>query len=256
VTLRTRAGRTVRVLLLSRDQAENLWTARIAGADRLVLSPQQVFFGGDAIHLRAQGTPSFSLGVFPALGSAPRGSAALRSGGMDGMFARYTATLPPRPVRIGVTKTADAGLVPPVRLYNAVTWRKIEIALAPSDSAFERAARWRIDLPPDALAGKDDLFLDVRYAGDVARLYAGGELLDDNFFNGTTWTVGLRRYAAQLARGPLELRVLPLRSDAPVFIPAAYRPRSFPPSGQVAEVQSIDAVPEYELVVTPRPERR
>jgi hypothetical protein len=256
VTLRTRAGRVVRVLLLSRDQAENLWTARVAGANRLVLSPQQVFFDGDAIHLRAQGTPSFSLGVLPAFASPPLGSAVLRIGGRDGIFTRYTASLPPHPVRVRVTKTADAGLVPPVRLFNAVTWRKVEIALAPSDSAFERTAVWRIDVPPDALAGKDEVFLDVRYTGDVARLYAGGELLDDNFFNGTTWTVGLRRYAAQLARGPLELRVLPLRSDAPVFIPAAFRPRAFPASGQLAEVQSIDAVPEYELVVTPRPERR
>jgi hypothetical protein len=130
---------------------------------------------------------------------------------------------------------------------NAVTWRKEEIALAPSDSAFDQAAVWRIDVKPPTLAGLSDVFLDIHYFGDVARLYSGGELLDDDFFKGTSWRVGLRRLAPALARGPLELRVLPLRSDAPIFLQGA-RPH-FPATGQVAEVSEIRVIPEYELVI-------
>jgi hypothetical protein len=257
VTIYKRAGGTVRILLLDAYAARNVWVARVAGRERLMISRQDVFVSGDTIHLRSRDpTPTFSLRVFPGFSHTPRAGIHPLGVAREELFTDYLAEAPPRPVRVTVRKTADAAPVPPVPTYNAVTWRKVEIALAPSDSAWDHAARWRIDLPRNALAHKADLFLDIHYTGDVARLYAGDELLDDNFFNGTTWRVGLRRYADRLRRGPLELRVLPLRSDAPVFIPAAYRPRTFPPSGQVAEVRSVDAVPEYELLIIPRPERR
>jgi hypothetical protein len=255
ITFGGTTGRRVRIVLLSEAEAENAWRGHVAGADRLVLSPQDVFFGGDSIHLLSRGEPSFSLAVFPAI--AMRGSAPLRRTGANGIFTRYSATLPAHPAAITVRKERDATPIPPVKTFNAVTWRTVEIALAPSDTAFdEAAARWRIDVAPGAMDGLRDVFLDIRYQGDVARLYAGGELLDDNFFNGTPWRVGLRRWAGAIRGGPLELRVLPLRSDAPVFIPAGYRPASAAAGGQVAEVQSVTAIPEYELTVTAGNPRR
>jgi beta-galactosidase len=83
--------------------------------------------------------------------------------------------------------------------------------------------------------------------GDVARLTSAGDLLDDDFFKGTSWRVGLRRMAPALARGPLELRVLPLRSDAPIFLQGAKQ--RFPANGQLATVAEIRAIPEYELLI-------
>ena len=41
--------------------------------------------------------------------------------------------------------------------------------------------------------------------------------------------------------------MLPLRSDAPIFLQGA-KPR-FPATGQVAEVSEIRVIPEYELVI-------
>jgi hypothetical protein len=169
---------------------------------------------------------------------------------------RYSAPRPARPATVAVTQVREAGAAPPVTLYNAVTWRTVEIALVPSDSAWEQAGRWRIDVPPDALEGLSDLFLEIRYTGDQARLYAGDELLTDNFFNGLPWRIGLKRYADVLRRGPLELRILPLRADAPVFIPASLRPTDFGAGGQRAEVQAVEAIPEYELIVPVPPGRR
>jgi hypothetical protein len=253
VTLHPRTGPAVRVVLLSQEQAENLWRGDVGGRERLVLSSQAVFFDSGSVHLRAIGSPEFSFAVFPAFGAAPRGNAPLRRLGADGLFTRYAATLAPRPVSIAVEQVRAAAPVPPVKKFNAVTWRKVEIALAPSDSAFEQAAEWRIRIPAGALERVNDVFLDVRYVGDVARLYSGDDganLLDDNFFNGTSWRIGLKRYADAIRRGPLELRILPLRSDAPIYLEPSYRPADFPAGGQLAALRSVRAVPEYELVLT------
>jgi hypothetical protein len=246
ISVRTSSGARVRVVLLSATDAQNLWRVRFAGADRIVLSSQEVYADGARLHLRAKGQPNFSLAIFPALASPPQAGVALRHTGADGIFARYSATLPARHVTVTTEKLRDADEIGPIRKFNAVTWRKVEIALAPSDSAFDSTARYRISVPSDALAGVGDVFLEIRYVGDVARLYAGDELLNDNFYNGTPWRISLDRYRDAIRRGPLELRILPLRGDAPIYIPASHRPDI---QGQRAELLGVTAIPAYDLVV-------
>ncbi|HEY0304173.1 MAG TPA: beta-galactosidase [Longimicrobiales bacterium] len=154
---------------------------------------------------------------------------------------------PPRVGRefaVRVEKTRDADAIGPVPMFNAVTWRKVEIALAPSDSAFAAAARYRISLPDLVVDDSSDVILTINYVGDVARLYAGDVLLNDNFYNGMPWRVSARRYADVIRRGPLELRILPLRGDAPV-----YMGRKLNLQGQRAELVSITATTVYEELV-------
>lgn len=247
VTIDAADGTRARIVLLTRVQAENLWSARVGTTDLLLLSAQDVFFDANTIHLRATGTPAFSLSTYPALSSRASGATPLRRAGPDGLFTRYTAVLPAYRVPLDVRKVRDAALIPPVTKFNAVTWRREEIALAPSDSAFDQAAVWRIGVKPVPPAHVSNVFLDIRYLGDVARLTSGDALLDDDFYMGSSWRIGLRRMAPALARGPLELRVLPLRSDAPIFLQG---PKArFPASGQLAEVLGVRAITEYELLI-------
>ena len=249
VTVHSKSGQRARIVLLNRARAETAWRGSLAGAERLVLSPQDVFFDGDEMHLRAKGRPAFSVAVFPAMRLAAVGRATLVPTAVDGIFTRYAARLPVRTPMVRVTKARAAALAPPVTTFNAVSWRKVEIALVPSDSAFDLAGRWNISVAPGALRDLSDLFLEIRYAGDIGRLYSGDELLDDDFFDGTPWRVGLKRFAPEIARGALQLRVLPLRRDAPVYIQPEFAP-SFQADGQVATVLGVRAIPEYELVVT------
>ena len=254
LTVRSKAGERARIVLLSRAQAERAWRGTLAGAERLVISPQDVFINGDDIHLRTKEAPYFSLGVFPAVGLTSVGPHPVVAVGNDGIFRRYTATLPVKAPAVTVRKVRDAAPAPPVKTFNAVSWRKVEIALAPSDSAFDQAGVWSIGVQPAALEGLSNLFLEIRYAGDVGRLYAGRDLLDDDFYKGTPWRVGVGRFAAEIARGQLELRVLPLRRDAPVYIQAGLKP-VFGADNQAADLLGARAIPEYELVVRARPAR-
>ena len=247
VTINAADGTRARIVLLTREQTDNLWSARIGNLDMLVLSPQEVFFDGPRIHLMAKETPAFSLATFPALPAVTAGATTVRRGRQDGIFTQYSATLPARTVAVDVRKVRDAALIPPVKKFNAVTWRKEAIALAPSESAFDQAALWSIGVKPEALTGLSNIFLDIQYVGDVGRLSSGNELLDDDFYKGTSWRVGLKRMAPALARGPLELRVLPLRSDAPIFLQGDKL--HFPANGQLATVTRIRAIPEYEILI-------
>jgi hypothetical protein len=87
------------------------------------------------------------------------------------------------------------------------------VATEPTDADFAQAAVWRIKLPAD-FASAGDALLRIRYVGDVARVYLGGKLITDDFYNGLPLEIGLRRHAAELKTGELTIAILPLRRDA------------------------------------------
>ena len=107
-------------------------------------------------------------------------------------FTKLREATVPRPITIGVNKVAEE----------------------PSDADFEQAAVYTITLPD---VDRDGLLMDIDYRGDVARLYADGKLIDDNFYYGRTFQYALWRLPQDCHQ--LELRILPLQKDMPVYFP-------------------------------------
>ena len=140
--------------------------------------------------------------------------------------------------------------LPCTRIREASALRTItigakKVAEAPTDADFEAAAAYRIDLPADSAARH--ALLRLRYRGDVARLYAitgEGEtekahFIDDNFYNGLPFLYGLWRLPADCRR--LELRILPLQPQMPVYFP---READTTPGEAVTSVSLLKEAPE------------
>ena len=125
-----------------------------------------------------------------------------------------------------INKVKDAG---PLR---TITIGVNKVAEEPVDEDFEQAAVYTIDLPEIDRMG---LLLNIDYRGDVARLYADGKLIDDNFYNGRPFQYALWRLPQDLRQ--LELRILPLQKDMPVYFP---READTTPGEQVNQVMIIN----------------
>ncbi len=119
--------------------------------------------------------------------------------------------------------------------------------MAPTDATFQAsAATWDLSVSWPRRTEISDLFLTVDYQGDVARLLTDGHLLIDDFYNGKRWQVGLRRYQVDGTVPPLTLQILPLRSDAPIFLEPAVR-AGLPHTSQVDQLKAVGVVPQYQL---------
>ena len=92
-----------------------------------------------------------------------------------------------------------------------------KVAAMPTNEDFENAAVWTLNISP-SLSGRDSRegvsFLKISYAGDCARVYADGKLVMDNFWNGKPMLVRM----SDLAGKKVELRILPLSKDAPIYL--------------------------------------
>lgn len=232
-------GGNVRVLILREKAAEESWVLPAGKPQYLLLTTDQVFAEGGEVTLRATGTPYFKFALFPAASHGPKADIPLTPCRAARPFACFEAHATPRILKVKVTPLRAAGLVPPVRVGGPD-----HAALVPYPEVFGSSAAWTITLPKRPLDGLSDAYLTIRYQGDVARLFAGPQLLDDQFFYGPPWRIGLKRFAEE-DKGPLTLTVLPLRRDAPVYIEGL---KTLPfTSSQIASLQSVTIEPEYQL---------
>ena len=112
-----------------------------------------------------------------------------------------------------------------------------------------QAAQWQVKLSlpakPQSLA---DVFLRFRYTGDIAQLRSGSFIMDDNFFNGETWTVGMRKVSELPAQSTFTLSILPLNLESAILLEPNVR-QNLADKGQVVKLTSLVAVPQYRLQI-------
>jgi hypothetical protein len=132
-------------------------------------------------------------------------------------------------------------------IRNAGTARQIPlsrgkpaIALAPGEADYTNAAVWRIAIPAK-LDMSSNPVLRIRYTGDVARLTLNGRMIEDNFYSGREFDLGLRRYASEISRVEMRLEILPLQKGAPIYLEPSAKP-DFEGHDSLATLRSVEIV--------------
>ena len=232
----------IRIMVLDQASARRLWKADFAGQPHLVITPDELVDQGRTLAFTSLDEPEFQFAAFPSLPAATRGNLALKRTADQGLFARYSALAQTRAPKATITMSRRPGEAPPIPIGGTANR-----AIQPYPESFGRAAgAWRIAIAPGALDGLDDAFLDIDWVGDIGRLFASETLIDDRFYDGRHWRVGLKRQRASIG-GPLTLAVMPLRADAPIYLDERVKR---PATGQAAEARSVTIQPQYRLTLT------
>ncbi|MGB8030376.1 MAG: beta-galactosidase [Terracidiphilus sp.] len=245
-------GNPVRLVVLTSREAEDAWKVHISGSDHLLITEQDFLADPDAqpahIWLRSRATRQFAFTITPPSAAPLETTAPLTSTPAPGQAEAFTAEAPAWSAALECRQIRATGLAPPVKLGPSLPWRPHGVAQAPAAGELPLAAEWEITVPAGALNGLSELFLEVNYQGDVARLSTEHQLLDDNFYNGKPWMIGLKRFLAPDRPSTFDLSILPLRKDAPVYFELS-QPPQFNSDGQIGKLDDILLVPEYQLVI-------
>jgi hypothetical protein len=226
-------GKRVRLLVLTPEQARTLSVGVIAGKRSLVLSDAQVWFDEGALQLRSKGDPAFSFAVYPALDKAPGGAAwRVRK---DGRFQRFDANVAPVRAEAVATLLRPAGNVAAVPVGG-----RANTAMRPYPEQFRTAAAWTVQATAPAAPQVEQYLLQPDMVGDVARLFDGTRMVDDWFYSGYGWEYPV----AAGATHALTLQVLPLRADAPIYIPKEAWP-DFGGKQQAGALRGVKLAPVY-----------
>ena len=234
--IQTASGREIHIVLLSEADSLRLWKGRFAGAERILLTPAGATFEHSRVNLESEHPDDLKGEVFPPLKNT--------ASHPDGIFAPLT--LPPvRPALYSarLTPIQPAGPAREIPLSPG----KAHLPLAPDNRDFTNAALWKIQLPA-TLDWQLNPVLRIHYVGDVGRLTLNGRLLDDNFYCGREFDLGLKRYAPEILGGGLQFQALPLRRNSPVFIEDRARP-DFDGADSLVRFQYLEIVNHYRVVL-------
>ncbi|WP_158942812.1 beta-galactosidase [Granulicella sp. S190] len=252
LSLENSEHKAVRILVLTKEHAENAWRVRLGGSEHLLFTTRQFFADDNTITLRSDADPAFRMSLFPALTTTPSGSNSLALKQLPGGFTELSSHLPSVQPALNVTLLRQPGDAPPVKIGPALSWRPQGVAQAPEEEAFDKAGLWKITLGNSLPRGLSNVFLLVDYTGDIGRLSNGTHLLDDNFFNGDPWDIGMRRSLEHKQTEDLRLQILPLRADSPIFLEDRIR-KTLPATGQTVQLRSVRAIPQYQLTLRSTP---
>lgn len=247
-------GRMLRIVVLTAREAEDAWKVRIGGEDHLLITSQDFFADHSAkperIWLRSRTTPDFAFTVTPPVRTKLEGSLPLTQADSNNNAVNYAAEPEAHDVKAVFRQVRPAGVAPALKMGPARSGAPRGVAEAPPATDMPAAAKWSIAIPRDSLRDLSNLYLQIRYHGDVARFYSGQRLLTDNFFNGRPWTIGLRRFLDSKGGGNFILSILPLRKDAPVYLELRH-PLDYSDRGQAISLDGLKLIPEYQLIISP-----
>ncbi len=207
------------LVLLSAAQADQAQRIELAGEMRLLISDAVVYpqAGGlvfevrEGCNARARVYPGHGLGSPDAEGWVEVSSA-----------CEVTSNTS---VDVGCVILQDCQTPPPVRMGPFVAWRNGSVPLAPADAAYDVASQWELELPTDGPGTALRVALELDYRGDCARLLADGRLVDDHFWDGEVWHIGLDRFATDGKWPHFVLQVIAADPALPVYLEPQARER-------------------------------
>ncbi|MEL7976310.1 beta-galactosidase [Isoptericola sp. F-RaC21] len=244
-----RASGGVDVLVLDEATANRLYRLDVFGRERLVLSDVPVFSLDGALVAHTE-HPRATVSLLPApaaLRASTDGADVAPTAGEGALWTSWTLSVPGAGARRVAADLHPTASAPP----EPTTGGPMGRLSAPTD--FSGAARVRLDVPADALAGVDRALLRVSWTGDVGRALVGEHVVSDHFWHGRDWDVDLTPHRDAVARDGLTLELLPWRRDTGVWVDPSVRDI---PDG--ITVAAVDVVRVARVVLTaedPAPER-
>lgn len=168
------------LVTITREEAKNAWKTKL-DQEYLVISPQLVLQTEEGIELIGTGQPRMK--VYPELKIVPE----------------------------GFVKKANEGVFAVYEKVQEITLPELKIQCL-EETANQKV--YEIDIThQDEMA--NDLWLKLHYVGDGAKLYINGDYVDDHFYTGEPWVIGMKRYGFA---SKLRLEITPLEEGAPVFL--------------------------------------
>jgi beta-galactosidase len=205
-------GSELQLCMLTAKQSECIWEADYAGQRRLFLSDIPVLVSGVELKLMFDQRSTVQLQVFPALEAGLSGEGIVRDAAANSLFDCYQITNPAVSIALEVQPITD---------------RKVRVTL--DDTVWDSV---------------DDVLLQIDYEGNVGFAFADGELFHDNFYNGTTWEIGLARFRERLAGREMILQVTPLHKGKVVIsADAAFALQKTFTGESIAKINAVKAIP-------------
>jgi hypothetical protein len=216
-TVENEDGQPVTFAVFPKSMALKAWLVDTKKGKTLLFSDSVILSSPDGIDAYNIGSNAFSFAAYPSLPEAPKHK------------------------NVAVTSTSAAH--PSMSAYSLTS---VDAEPFVHSKVVDRKTVTVSSDGPTLPEGIDDVFLDIDYTGDVGLAFINGELVDDHFYFGQPWRIGLKRFLPRVSEGGMYLSFRPIYKDAPYLadLPASAVP-DFSKDREILRINQVKVLPEY-----------
>lgn len=214
IRLRSIAGKEILITTLTREQALNACKVIVGVQERLLITSADVLQEGADVRLQSTDA-AMQVITFPA-----------------------TSISSERLLKCKKKK-----------YYSEAIFTEKAVSVTPKVyAASER--RFQINLSKDSFKEVSDLILSIDYIGDTGAAFANGSMIADNFYNGSPWQIGLKRYAELVQSEGIYFYLQPLSGNATYLQDLPENIHLDFSKGDICRLNDIRVIPEYFVTFT------
>lgn len=202
---------------MTREEVLNFWKLNLWGQERIVISDSVLLNKKGGLELEKTGDNRIEISIYPGLDKELSVSTGKCTCKNSGIFQEYIIELEEKEVDIKIEQEEDNKAI-------------IKI----NKDSFERVK---------------DIFLSIDYTGDIGNAFIEGHLINDNFFNGTSWEIGLKRYYPELCNNDLYLYITPIQKGKVVIKDSSMAPQQEFIGEMIAKINSIKTKVVYNTTI-------
>jgi beta-galactosidase len=243
VDITTKDDKQFTLLLLTRNEARYAYVFDVKGVKTLLLTANMTFYDEtkNLFSMRSMGKSSFTFLACPGITAK---NTSVKVNGNDGIFTKYTVNLQPwKPVDVPFKQVSNDE-----RMKAYCDSLQGKTPLGPTYSInYNHSLPYKtytIGLPKVMPKKVFDVLVEFNYRGNTAALYAGGKIIGDDYYAGTTMPYSLKRHTDLLGK-PLVLQITPLLENYQI---------NFEPGTELgfaknirATLKAVKLTPEYQV---------
>lgn len=209
----SKSGKSVRVLVLSREMADNLY--KISDG-RLIFTKAALLEDENGIFIESMDADNELFG-YPYNRFEGTGLNIARDGSYSFIASFKVCCEEAKELPVSIEKISDG--------------------------------RYVLDLDSDSIGDYWDVLLNINYIGDIGQAFIHGRMISDNFCNGEVWQIGLKEHKDALKRDKLTIYVTPLKEGVKVNADSAMAARFEQFDSAIASIESVSLTPVYDIGV-------
>jgi len=175
---------TIKVLIINKKQALKTWLTGMPGNQKLLFSDATVLEENGFMKFLSRNNPEIKFSVYPAGDYLASGNSTNpeKLDNVNSLYTSFRIMLDPFDPEIKTEKVNDN--------------------------------KFAVKLPDRIPEDVDNVLLDIDYTGDTGMGFIDGELIADNFYNGLTWEIGLRKFMQNPGKQQMTFYFRPMYKDA------------------------------------------
>lgn len=243
-TITTKAGKKIKFVILTKDEAKVSYTFDIKGVKTLLIANKQVFYDEikDSLTMRSVGSEKFSFYTYPAIRVKNKD---VHAAAMSGIFNWYNVALKAAaPLDVPFKQVSDDNRLKQYADAIGQTPLKPAYGVNYLDTLPYKA--YELSLPKRLPAHVYDVLLSLKYQANTAAIYANGKIIADDYYGLGPMPFSLRREQKHLATNKFMLQLTPMIGKTNIYFEPG-TDTAFKDNNH-AVLNGITATPVYQVV--------